>query len=142
MSVHYLPDPSARADRPDFEVPLPERPISGRFYGLRRFVVAAVLFTGITFVIAVIFFLPVLAFNLSRIEALEIAGQQISVSRFLDQLNALFWGTFILSLAFTSFIVSVLRQAPGRYIRPHSRLPARDDALAHLTVLRLSGHER
>ncbi|WP_428687747.1 hypothetical protein [Roseibium sp.] len=142
MSVHYLPDLSARADLPDFEVPLPTQPVVGGFHRFRQFVVASGLFLGATFAIAVVFFLPVLAFNLSRIEALEIAGQQISVSGFVDQLGALFWGTFILALAFTSFIVRVLRHAPGRIIRPRSRPAASGDALPHLTVLRLSGHER
>mgnify|MGYP000320988685 CR=1 FL=1 len=142
MSVQYSPELAALADRPDFEVSLPEEPDPGPNGRIRRYAAAAGLFLAITFAIAIVFFVPVLVFNLSRIEALEVAGRQISASAFAEQLRALFWGTFILALAFTSFAASVLLFASGRTIRPRSRSLSREDALTHLAVLRLSGPER
>lgn len=142
MSVQYPPELAALAERPDFEVSLPDEPDPGFIGRVRRYAAAAGLFLAITSAVAVVFFVPVLVYNLSRIEALEIAGTQMSAGLFVEQLRALFWGTFILSLAFTSFVASVLIFAPGRTIRPRSQSSGYEDALAHLAVLRLSGPER
>lgn len=142
MSVHYSPDLSALADRPDFDVSLPEEPEPGRFQRMRRLVAAAAVFLGATFATAVVFFIPVFIYNLSRIEALEVAGRLMPASVFADQLGALFWGTFILALAFTSFVVSLLMLASNRTLRPVARSFDQENALTHLAVLRLSGSER
>lgn len=142
MSVQYSPDLAALADRPDFDVSLPEEPEPGRFQRLRRLAAAAAVFLGATFATAIVFFIPVFIYNLSRIEALEIAGRLMSASVFADQLGALFWGTFILALAFTSFVASLFLVASNRTIRPVSQPLERENALTHLAVLRLSGSER
>lgn len=142
MSVQFTPDLAALAGRPDFEVTPPEEPDPGIFVRLKKTVASAALFLGTTFAVAGLFFIPVLFFNLSRIEALEIAGQQLTATAFLGQLGALFWGTFVLALAFTSFVASMLIFASGRLIRPYSKPVGQEDAMAHLTVLRLSGSER
>jgi len=142
MSFQYSPDLSALAERPDIEVSFAEKPMPGGFHRLRRFFLAAGLFLGITFALAVVLFVPVLAFNLSRIEALEIAGRLVPAAVFAEHFGALFWGTFILALAFTSFVVSLLLFASDRVIRPRPRPKDTEDALEHLAVLRLSGSER
>ena len=142
MSVHYSPDLAALADRPDFDLSLPEEPEPGRFQRTRRFLAAAGVFLTATFVTAIVFFIPVFIYNLNRIEALEVAGRLMPASVFADQLGALFWGTFILALAFTSFVVSILLVASNRTIRPVSQPFEREDALTHIAVLRLSGSER
>jgi len=142
MSVHYSPDLSALADRPDFEVPVPEEPNPGVFCRVRRAVVVAAMFVVITFALAVTFYVPVFLYNLSRVDALEVAGRLIPASVFVEHFSALFWGTFILALAVTSFIASLLLFASGRIIRPCRRSFRRDDALTHLAVLRLAGSER
>lgn len=142
MSFHFTPDLSPVTGRPDIEVSLPEEPRQAFPRRAMRAAVAAGVFLGTTFAIAVVFFIPVIVFNLSRIEALEIAGRHIPVTQFADELGALFWGTFIVALAFTSFIASLLLFATGRIIRPHRKPVRTDDALVHLNVLRLSGAER
>ncbi|MEM9632004.1 MAG: hypothetical protein AAGA50_11810 [Pseudomonadota bacterium] len=142
MSFQLPPDLAALADRPDFEVPVPEDPDPGLYRRIRRKLVTAGLFVGATFLVAVVFFIPVLIFNVSRIESLEIAGEHMSASHFAEQLGALFWGTAVLALAFTSFVVNVLFYAAGAQIRPKSQSFSREDALRHLAVLRLSGPER
>ncbi|MCR9281049.1 MAG: hypothetical protein NXH99_05125 [Rhodobacteraceae bacterium] len=142
MSFHFTPDLSPATGRPDIEVSLPEEPRQAFPRRAKRVAVAAGVFLGTTFAIAVVFFIPVIVFNLSRIEALEIAGRHIPVTQFADELGALFWGTFIVALAFTSFIASLLLFATGRIIRPHRKPVRTDDALVHLNVLRLSGAER
>lgn len=142
MSVQYSPELAALADRPDFVVSVPKEPDPGFTGRMRRFAAAAGLFLAITFATAVVFFLPVLVVNLSRIEALEIAGRSVSAGAFVEELRVLFWGTFILVLAFTSFIASLLLFASGRTIRPRYPSSDRQDALVHLAVLRLSGPER
>lgn len=142
MSFHFTPDLSPATGRPDIEVSLPEEPRQAFPRRAMRAAVAAGVFLGITFAIAVVFFIPVIVFNLSRIEALEIAGRHIPVTQFADELGALFWGTFIVALAFTSFIASLLLFATGRIVRPHRKPVRTDDALVHLNVLRLSGAER
>jgi hypothetical protein len=142
MSFQYSPDLSALAERPDVEVSFAEEPAPGGYYRLRRLAVAAGLFLGVTFAIAVVLFIPVLVFNLGRIEALEIAGQIIPASVFAAHFSALFWGTFILALAFTSFVVSLLLFASDRIVRPRPQPKHSDEALMHLSVLRLSGSER
>ena len=142
MSVQYSPDLAALADRPDFDVTLPEDPEPKRHRRIRRTIAAGAIFVAATFVIAGVFFIPVFALNLSRVEALEIAGQTMPVSVFAGQLSDLFWGTFVLALAFTSFTASLMLFAAGRTIHPYSRPEQRPDAIPHLTVLRLSGSER
>jgi|GEM_PF-1599329 len=142
MSFQYSPDLSALAERPDIEVSFAEEPMPGGLHRLRRFVLAAGLFLAVTFAIAVVLFIPVLVFNLGRIEALEIAGRLVPAAVFAEHFGALFWGTFILALAFTSFVVSLLLFASGRVIRPRPRPKDTEDALEHLSVLRLSGSER
>ncbi|GAB2184019.1 hypothetical protein [Roseibium sp. LAB1] len=142
MSFHFTPDLSPATGRPDIEVSLPEEPRQAFSRRVMRATLAAGVFLGTTFAIAVLFFIPVIVFNLSRIEALEIAGRHIPVTQFADELGALFWGTFIVALAFTSFVASLLLFATGKIIRPHSKPVHTDDALVHLNVLRLSGAER
>ncbi|MES0880757.1 hypothetical protein [Roseibium sp. SCP14] len=142
MSFQLPPDLAALADRPDFEVSVPEEPEPGFFRRIGRMAASLGIFLGATILVAVIFFVPVLIFNVSRIEALEIAGQQISASLFAEQLGALFWGTAVLALAFTSFVASILMFASGLRIRPRNQPFSREDALHHLAVLRLSGPER
>ena len=142
MLFHVPPDLSGLPDRPDFEVPVPEEPDPGLFRRIRRRLVTAGLFLGATFLVAVVFFIPVLIINVSRIEALEIAGEHMSVSLFAEQLGALFWGTAVLALAFTSFVVNVLFYSAGAKIRPRSQSFSREDSLRHLAVLRLSRPER
>ncbi len=142
MSIQYSPELAALAGRPDFEVPEPEATDHGPFLRVRRGVAAAGIFFAGTFAIAGLIFIPVLFINLSRIEALEIAGRQLSVSAYLDQLGALFWGTLVLALAITSFVASLRLFASGRMIRPRVHQVAHGDALEHLAVLRLSGSER
>lgn len=142
MSFHFTPDLSPATGRPDIEVSLPEEPRQAFPRRAMRAAVAAGVFLGTTFAIAVVFFIPVIVFNLSRIEALEIAGRHIPVTQFADELGALFWGTFIVALAFTSFIASLLLFATGRIVRPRRKPVRTDDALVHLNVLRLSGAER
>jgi len=142
MSVHYLPDAAAQAERPDIDVSLPEEPEPSRRRRATRFAAAAGIFLAATFATAVVFFIPVFVFNLSRIEALEVAGQLMPASEFALHLGALFWGTCILALAFTSFVASLLLLASNRTIRPISQPLSQDDALTHLAVLRLSGSER
>jgi hypothetical protein len=143
MSFHFTPDLSPATGRPDIEVSLPEKPRQALFSRAIRAALAAGVFLSATFAVAVVFFIPVIVFNVSRVEALEIAGRHIPVTQFADELGALFWGTFIVALAFTSFIASLLLFATGRIIRPRSRpLHTDDDALVHLNVLRLSGAER
>jgi hypothetical protein len=141
MSFHFTPDLSPATGRPDIEVSLPEEPRQAFFSRAMRAAVVAGFFLGGTFAVAVVFFIPVIVFNVSRVEALEIAGRHMPVTQFTDELGALFWGTFIVALAFTSFIASLLF-ATGRIIRPHSKPEHSDDALVHLNVLRLSGAER
>ncbi|MCV0423885.1 MAG: hypothetical protein K5905_00275, partial [Roseibium sp.] len=118
MLFHLPPGVSGLPDRSDFEVSVPEEPDPGLFRRIGRKFVTAGLFLGATFLVAVVFFIPVLIFNVSRIEALEIAGEHMSVSLFAEQLGALFWGTAVLALAFTSFVVNVLFYAVGAQIRP------------------------
>lgn len=142
MSVQYSPDLSALSDRPDFEVSVPEEPSPGSFHRARRAVVSAALFLAVTFALAVTFYVPVFIYNLSRVDALEVAGRLIPASVFVEHFSALFWGTFILALAVTSFIASLLLFASGRIVRPCSRRFRREDALTHLAVLRLAGPER
>lgn len=142
MSFQYAPDLSALAERPDIEVSIPEETAPGGFHRLRRYFLAAGLFLGVTFAIAVVLFIPVLVFNLGRIEALEIAGRLVPAAVFAEHFGALFWGTFILALAFTSFVVSLLLFASDRVLRPRPQPKVTDDALTHLSVLRLSGSER
>jgi hypothetical protein len=142
MSVHYSPDLAALAARPDFEVSLPKEPDVSPVKRLSRVAVTSGIFLATTFAIAVVFFVPVFAFNLSRVEALEIAGEYLSVASFAEQLSSLFLGTLILALAFTSFVASLLLFAAGATVRPKNQTVVQDDAMTHLTVLRLSGHER
>lgn len=142
MSVHYSPDPAVVTARPDVDASLPRdpdpRPVS-RFLQATRMVVA---FLGITFAIGVLFFVPVCAFNLARIEALEVSGELVPVSVFVEQLGALFLGTLILALAFTSFVANLLLHAGDNDVRPRSQTELRSSARAHLAVLRFSGLER
>ena len=142
MNSHYPQDLSALADRPDFEIPPVPHTKVGLFRRLARAAVAAGAFTGVTLGVAVVFFVPVFVFNLSRIEALEVAGELIPASVFVDQLGALFWGTAIIALAFTSLMTGLFFMAAGTTIRPRSRPVSKEDPLMHLTVLRLSGSER
>jgi hypothetical protein len=142
MSVQYSPDLAALADRPDFEVPLPQDPGPGGFRRVRQAVLAVVVFLAVTFALAVTFYIPVFVYNLSRIEALEIAGQLVPAAVFAEHFSALFWGTFVLALAVTSFVASLFLFASGRIVRPKSRSYRREDAAAHLAVLRLAGPER
>jgi hypothetical protein len=142
MSVQYSPDLAALADRPDFEVSLPEEPRPGVFRRARRAAVAVALFLAVTFALAVVFYIPVFVYNLSQIDALEIAGRLVPASVFAEHFSALFWGTFVLALAVTSFVASLLLFASGRIVRPCRRRFRREDALTHLAVLRLAGPER
>ena len=142
MSFQYSPDLSALAERPDVEVSFPVEPVPGGIDRLRRFALAADLFLGVTFAIAVVLFIPVVVHNLSRIEALEIAGRLVPAAVFAGHFSALFWGAFILALAFTSFVASLRLFATGHVVRPHSRPSGPSDAIEHLAVLRLSGSER
>ena len=103
MNSHYPQDLSALADRPDFEIPPAPQTRTGLFRRFARAVLAAGVFAGVTLGVAVVFFVPVFLFNLSRIEALEVAGELMPASVFVDQLGALFWGTAVIALAFTSF---------------------------------------
>ena len=89
------------------------------------------------------FYVPVFIYNLSRVDALEVAGRLVPASVFAAHFSALFWGTFILALAITSFIASLLLFATGRVNSTRVRRPSgQEDALAHLAVLRLAGSER
>lgn len=142
MSVHYSPDLAAQADRPDFELPLPAAPRPGPFHRARRAFVQVALFLLGTFALAVMLYVPVFIYNLSRVDALEVAGRLVPASVFAAHFSALFWGTFILALAITSFVASLLLFATGRVIRPRRRPSGQEDALAHLAVLRLAGSER
>jgi len=142
MSVHYSPELAAQADRPDFDVSLPEPPRPGPFGRARRAATWVAVFLLGTFALAVMLYVPVFIYNLSRVDALEIAGRLVPASVFAEHFSALFWGTFILALAITSFIASLLLFASGRIVRPCSRPYTREDALTHLAVLRLAGSER
>ncbi|MEP1575954.1 hypothetical protein [Roseibium album] len=142
MNSHYPQDLSALADRPDFEIPSTPQAKVGLAGRIGRAFVSAGVFLGVTLGVAVVLFVPVFIFNLSRIEALEVAGETIPVSLFFDQLGALFWGTAIIALAFTSLMTGLFVMAAGATIRPRSQPVGKEDALAHLTVLRLSGSER
>jgi len=142
MSVQYSPDLSALADRSDFEVSPPSDPAPGLFRRVCRFLAGVAIFAGVTFAITVVFFIPVLISNLGRIEALEIAGELIPATVFAEKLGALFWGTFILALAFTSFVAGMRFCVPDRIVRPVYRPLSPEDALHALTVLRLIGPER
>jgi len=142
MSVHYSPDEAAQADRPDFEVSLPEAPKPGLFRRAKRLATCAVVFLVGTFALAVMLYIPVCIYNLSRVDALEIAGRLVPASVFAEHFSALFWGTFILALAITSFIASLLLFASGRIVRPCRRSFKREDAATHLAVLRLARPER
>ncbi|WP_299472777.1 hypothetical protein [uncultured Roseibium sp.] len=140
MNSFFVQDPSVRADRPDIEMPPARQPRPGR--RLARYLTATAMFFGTTLAVAVLLFVPVLAFNLSRVEALEVAGEYMPVTVFMDELGALFWGTAIIALAFTSFMTGLLFMSAGATIRPRSTPIGREDALMHLTVLRLSRSER
>jgi len=142
MNSQYPQNLSAFADRPDFEVPSMQRPPVGPGRRFRRALVSVCTFLGATLGVAVVLFVPVFLFNLSRIEALEIAGRHVLISEFFDELSALFWGTAIVALAFTSLMTGLFYMAAGTTIRPRSQRPGREDALTHLTVLRLSRSER
>ena len=142
MNSHYPQDLSALADRPDFEIPTVPQAKAGLVRRMARATLSAAAFAGITMGVAVVFFVPVLIFNLSRIEALEVAGELMPASVFVDQLGALFWGTAIIALAFTSLMTGLFFMAAGATIRPRSRTVSQENALTHLTVLRLSGSER
>nr|WP_319383474.1 hypothetical protein [uncultured Roseibium sp.] len=141
MNSFYPQDPSAPADRPDVEVPPPVPQGSAR-RRLVRGVLHAAAFAGVTFVVAVLLFVPVLVYNLGRVEALEVAGRHIPVSVFIDELGALFWGTAIIALSFTSLMSCLFFMTTGTTIRPRPQTMSGQDAMAHLTVLRLSRSER
>ncbi len=142
MSIQYAPHVAALAERSDFEVPPPKEPQPGLFRRIRRIVVGAALFLAQTFAIAVVFFIPVLVFNLGRIEALEIAGELIPASVFAGQLVALFWGTFILALTFTCLVAGSRLCAPDSFVRPVQQPPLQDSPLHLVSVLRLIGSGR
>lgn len=142
MSVQYSPDLAALADRSDFEVSPPSEPAPGTFRRIRRAAAGFALFAGTTSAIAVVFFIPVLISNLGRVEALEIAGELVPATVFAEKLVALFWGTFVLALAFTSFVAGMRFCVPDKIVRPIHQPLSPEDALHPLTVLRLIGHER
>lgn len=142
MNSFYPKDPSVLADHPDVEVPPPPAPRGHARRSLLRGLLRAAAFAGVTFAVAVVLFVPVLAYNLSRVEALEIAGQHIPVSVFIDDLGALFWGTAIIALSFTSLMSGLFFMSAETVIRPRAQTISGQDAMAHLTVLRLSRSER
>lgn len=142
MNSFYPQDPSALADRPDVEVPPPPVPQGSARRRLLRGLLHAAAFAGVTFVVAVLLFVPVLVYNLGRVEALEVAGRHIPVSVFVDELGALFWGTAIIALSFTSLMSGLFFMTAGTTIRPRPQTMNSQDAMAHLTVLRLSRSER
>ncbi len=142
MNSFYPQDPSVLTVRPDVEVPPPPPAQRGGKRRLVRGLLRAAAFAGVTIVVAVVLFVPVLAYNLSRIEALEVSGQHIPVSVFIDDLGALFWGTAIIALSFTSLMSGLFFMTAGTIIRPRSQTMNSQDAMAHLTVLRLSRSER
>ena len=142
MNSHYPQDLSALADRPDFNVPSAQVTHAGMRQRVRHSVFSFFTFVGATLAVALVLFVPVFVYNLSRIEALEIAGEYVPASVFVNELGALFWGTAIVALAFTSLITGFLLAATGATIRPRTQPLGREDALTHLTVLRLSRSER
>jgi len=142
MSVHYLPESEAARGRPDFEARGAKAPGPGLLPRVGRFLLVTIVFFGSTFALAGLFFVPVLVASLSRVEILEIAGRPVSAAMFADELVSLFWGTFILALAFTSFIAGAALSAAGPYIRPHHPPAAWEDPRRHPAVLRLIGAER
>lgn len=143
MPVQISPELAKLAERPDFEVtppPATERPTPGaRLLAALR---ATGLFLAATFAIAVVLFAPVALTSLARIETLEVAGRVMTAAQFADTLGALFWGTFILAFALTSFIASLMLVSTGCTIRPRRQPLSREDALTHLAVLRMVGPER
>ncbi len=142
MKSHYLAELSALADRPDVEIGSAARQAPGPGHRIKRALWAAGRFLGATLGVAVILFVPVALYNFSRVDALEVAGERVPVSVFVDELGALFWGTAIIALAFTSFMTGLCFMAAGTTIRPRAQPLSREDALTHLTVLRLSRSER
>lgn len=142
MFPYSSQDLSVLADRQDFEVP--PAPQQDRTFParLRRSATVVAVFSGVTFLMAALLFVPVLAFNLSRIEALDIAGTQVPAAEFVRQIGALFWGSSIVALAFTSFIAGARYMAAGPTIRPRPSSDSKQDVLLHLAMLRLIGSER
>ncbi|PVB59721.1 hypothetical protein [Labrenzia sp. 011] len=142
MSIQYAPHVAALAARSDFQLPPAKEPQPGFFRRLRRAAVAVGLFAGATLAIAVVFFIPVLIFNLGRVESLEIAAELIPAAVFARQLVALFSGTFILALTFTCLVAGSRLCVPDSIVHPVRQSSRSDRSLHLLAVMRLIGSER
>ncbi len=142
MSSYYPPEVSVVAHRPDLELSLPPRPRQGLLRRMWGYALNVGIFIGVTLLIAVLFYIPVLVLNLGQVEAVEVAGEHMSAALFAQRLGALFWGVFILALAFTSFIASVQMYDWEPKIRPEEKAGRYDVALTQLAMLRLLRPER
>lgn len=142
MIVRFPPEVSALADRRDFDIPPPQEPAAGFSGRLVHMAGVAMLFAGATFVLAVVLFVPVLAVSLSRVEALQVAGELMSATVFADRLIALFWGSCMVALAVTSSIAGLRLSPPGPIIRSQPSEHRREDPKVRMTMLHLMESER
>ena len=64
------------------------------------------LLAGATIVLTVLLFLPVLIGELASVEAVEMQGQNLSVTEFVAKLKNMLFGTFIVALSLICFLAS------------------------------------
>lgn len=142
MIPRFPPEVSALAERRDFDISPAQRPSAGFASNLRCVAAGAALFAGVTLALAVVLFVPVLAAALSRVEAVQVAGELISARVFTDRVIALFWGSCMVALAVTSLIAGMRLSPAGPLIRSQTRELGREDPRIRMNLLRVTGTER
>lgn len=121
MTSRFPLDPFARS-KPPFSAASDDIsvPPAGR-WRLRDVLLVAAAGLVLTFLLAVVLFLPVLAHELDTLDAVVVAGVPETAASFFRRLTDLFLGLVVLAAAVSSFVLSLLLTSPPA--RP--LLPAR-----------------
>ena len=110
MSARFPYDPFARPELPDVRLPEVKFDRAPRFTFAKALKVVLAFLAAIL-VLSMILFVPVLAGQVARIDAIMLAGELLPAYSFADRLLDLFFGTFIVASAVLSFLAAVALSA-------------------------------
>lgn len=108
MSARYPLDPFALPSRPDIPIPMPMRGRTNRLRtGVKALCVIGV-FLAASVMLAVVLFVPILAVEITRIDAVVLAGQTLEAWSYSARLGDLFLGTLIVAFSVLAFLASLM----------------------------------
>jgi len=108
MSARFPLDPFAVPSRPDISIPMPIRGRANRLRAGVKAICVIGVFVAASLVLAVVLFVPILAVEIARIDAVVLAGQTLEAWSYSARLGDLFLGTLIVAFSVLAFLTSVM----------------------------------